>query len=50
MKNFAQKGPLVKMMRWFSWFESAKWYRPELHTLKMFLEWFLSIGISFGGQ
>jgi hypothetical protein len=26
MANFVNKGPIVKLMRWFSWFEAARWY------------------------
>ena len=41
MKSFVTKGPLVKMMRWFSWFESAAFYRRELHSIRMILEAFV---------
>lgn len=39
MQNFVSKGPLVKLMRWFSWFESATMYAPELHGVKMVFEY-----------
>jgi len=35
------KGPLVKLMRWFSWWASARWYDGELVVLKMILEAYL---------
>ena len=38
MQSFRIKGPLVKMMRWFSWFESAAFYSRELHAVRMILE------------
>jgi hypothetical protein len=41
MKSFVQKGPLVKMMRWFSWWVSAEFYKKELHAVKMILEAFM---------
>ena len=41
MRNVGEKGPLVKMMRWFSWFESWEFYRKDIHSLKMILEAFL---------
>ena len=28
------KGPLTKLMRWFSWWENYKFHRKELHALK----------------
>ena len=37
MKSFAEKGPLVKLMRWFSFFESAAFYQGELKATKMIL-------------
>ncbi len=40
-KSMEFKGPLVKLMRWFSWFESWEWYRDEIHTVKMVLEAFM---------
>lgn len=37
LSSFSTKGPLVKLMRWFSWFESAMFYRGELWATKMIL-------------
>lgn len=42
MDNFRVKGPMVKLMRWFSWFESAVLYAPELHGLKMALHYMIA--------
>lgn len=36
--SFHTKGPLVKLMRWFSWLESATMYRNQLWSIKMILE------------
>ena len=36
------KGPLVKLMRWFSCFQSARWYEGQLFVLKMVLEAYLT--------
>lgn len=30
-------GPTVKMMRWYSWFESTSWYSGELWLTKLIL-------------
>eukprot|EP00434_Breviolum_minutum_P020595 symbB.v1.2.018159.t1/scaffold1437.1/size118820/2 len=38
MQSFENKGPLIKLMRWFSWFESMSWYEGELWATKMVLE------------
>lgn len=40
IEGFSQKGPLVKLMRWFSWFESATWYTGQLYATKLVLEGF----------
>lgn len=37
LRSFAEKGPLVKLMRWFSFFESAAFYQGELYATKMIL-------------
>ena len=37
LRSFADKGPLVKLMRWFSFFESAAFYQGELYATKMIL-------------
>ena len=44
MNNFRIKGPLTKMMRWFSWFESAKFYTGESYGLKFVLDYHFSAG------
>ena len=38
LDSFATKGPLIKLMRWFSWFESMSFYSGELWATKMILE------------
>eukprot|EP00438_Fugacium_kawagutii_P019946 Skav209629 [mRNA] locus=scaffold4224:82940:87399:+ [translate_table: standard] len=38
LKNFNQKGPLVKLMRWFSFFETALYWEGEFFASKMILE------------
>lgn len=38
LQNFTDKGPLIKLMRWFSWFESMVFYDGELQATKMVLE------------
>ena len=38
LESFDLRGPLVKMMRWFSFFESCNFFKPDLHALKMILE------------
>lgn len=35
--NFAAKGPLVKLMRWFSWFESSRFFEGDFLATKMIL-------------
>ena len=37
LNSFLTKGPLVKLMRWFSFFESATFYSGELWATKMVL-------------
>ena len=37
MRSFGEKGPLVKLMRWFSFFESATFYSGELMATKLVL-------------
>jgi hypothetical protein len=37
LRSFDTKGPLVKLMRWFSFFESAMFYRGELFATRMVL-------------
>jgi hypothetical protein len=44
LETFAKQGPLVKLMRWFSFFESARFYRPELSAIKMLLEYGQGLG------
>ena len=41
------KGPLVKLMRWFSWWQSARWYEGELSVLKMVIEAYLAQQMDF---
>ena len=38
MRSFNAKGPLVKLMRWFSFFESNVFYQGDLWATKMILE------------
>lgn len=38
LESFERKGPLIKLMRWFSWFESMAFYNGELWCTKMVLE------------
>ena len=38
LDSFETKGPLVKLMRWFSWFESMTFLEGELWLTKMVLE------------
>ena len=42
MDNIRVKGPMVKLMRWFSWFESAALYAPELHGMKLALHYMIA--------
>ena len=44
MDSFATKGPLIKLMRWFSWFESMLFYDGEMWATKMVLEATESLG------
>jgi len=44
MDSFATKGPLIKLMRWFSWFESMLFYHGEMWATKMVLEATDSLG------
>jgi hypothetical protein len=50
LATFAKQGPLVKLMRWFSFFESARFYRPELSAIKMLLEYGQGSGAGRDGQ
>lgn len=38
LETFHTKGPLIKLMRWFSWFESMAFYSGELVATKLILE------------
>eukprot|EP00435_Cladocopium_sp_Y103_P052500 s248_g16.t1 len=38
LTTFQQKGPLIKLMRWFSWFEAMTWMGGEFWATKMVLE------------
>ena len=38
LESFNRKGPLIKLMRWFSWFETMGFYSGELVATKMLLE------------
>lgn len=38
LDSFNIKGPLIKLMRWFSWFESMSFHAGELWSTKMILE------------
>ena len=42
MEHLHNKGPLAKLMRWFSWFESARLYRPQLFAIKMVLHYMIA--------
>lgn len=42
MDHLHNKGPLAKLMRWFSWFESARLYRPQLFAIKMALHYMIA--------
>eukprot|EP00438_Fugacium_kawagutii_P003708 Skav208248 [mRNA] locus=scaffold7893:752:5170:+ [translate_table: standard] len=37
LRSFSEKGPLVKLMRWFSYFDSALFYSGELFATRMVL-------------
>ena len=36
---FQFKGPQVKLMRWFSYFEALTWHKGQFQIMKMVLEW-----------
>ena len=38
LENFVTKGPLVKLMRWFSWFECCAHWQNDFFATKMVLE------------
>ena len=38
LDSFSTKGPLIKLMRWFSFFESMVFYEGELYCTKLVLE------------
>ena len=38
LESFQQKGPLIKLMRWFSFFESMVFHAGEMWATKMILE------------
>eukprot|EP00438_Fugacium_kawagutii_P020973 Skav206113 [mRNA] locus=scaffold3261:44575:49089:+ [translate_table: standard] len=38
LNSFCQKGPLIKLMRWFSFFESMAFYEGEFYAIKLILE------------
>ena len=38
LDSYATKGPLIKLMRWFSWFESMTFYSGELFATKIIME------------
>ena len=38
LDTFDSKGPLIKLMRWFSWFESMAFYSGKLVATKLILE------------
>ncbi|CAE7250380.1 unnamed protein product [Symbiodinium sp. CCMP2592] len=38
MKHLQSKGPLVKLMRWLSWFQSSRWYAGDLLATRMIFE------------
>jgi hypothetical protein len=42
LKCFRLKGPLVKLMRWFSWFEAVQWHKGQLIGIKMVLVYHFS--------
>ncbi len=37
IESFLNKGPLIKLMRWFSFFETMAWYTGDLWATKMVL-------------
>lgn len=38
LSSFQQKGPFVKLMRWFSFFEAMAFHSGDLFAMKMVLE------------
>ena len=50
MDSFNQKGPLVKLMRWFSFFESMAFYEGELYSTKLILLHALDKGDNAGSE
>ena len=50
LQTFDLRGPLVKMMRWFSFFDSCKFFREDLHALKMILESAAAAGNAGGAE
>ena len=38
LPNVVQKGPLTKLMRWFSWFESCAFYEGDFYALRLVLQ------------
>lgn len=48
LDSFTKKGPLIKLMRWFSFFESMLFHQGELYCTKMVLEH--SMGIEEPGS
>ena len=47
LQNFNLKGPLVKLARWFSWWESSTHWQGECWASKMILE---AMGETIGGE
>ena len=50
MDSFTTKGPLIKLMRWFSWFESMAFCHGELIATKMILEHSSQVGGEKSGE
>ena len=45
LQSFQQKGPLIKLMRWFSFFETMTFYSGELVATKMIMEHAADTGV-----
>ena len=43
LPSATNKGPLTKLMRWFSWWENYKFHRPELRALKGIIGFYYSL-------
>ena len=43
MPSVNSKGPLTKLMRWFSWWENYNFHRGELHALKAIIGFYFEL-------